>query len=215
MGKLRLFADPASPSSCPRSCWMAPKTTILKKDATFWNNDSNSPGNIFRVKSALIWNRYILDRYICLQFIFSDHINNLPIRRQDSEKSDMTGTKKLYCAETAECMRIWEPSIDRRSFDEIGLIFDYDCIKIWTRGRAISKVFGLFDNLYDFLSIEKIRSNLQYKISNLSFDTQFAYFYENLENIQKWNVEAKNIRVPPPPLCPLVPPALFWYKIMC
>ena len=113
---------------------------------------------------------------ICLQFSFSDQLSNLPIRRQDSEKSDMTGTKKLYCAETAECLRIWDANIDRKTV----LIFDYDCTKIWMRDRAISKVFGRFDNLYDFLGSDKIWPNLQYKISSLSFDTQFDYLYENL-----------------------------------
>ena len=59
--KRGILADPASLSSCPRNCWMAPKTNVLKKDTIFLNTDSNSPGNIFRGKSALIWNRFILD----------------------------------------------------------------------------------------------------------------------------------------------------------
>ena len=112
-----------------------------------------------------------------LKFIFSDQLNNLPIRRQDSEKSDRN--KKLYCAETAECLRTWGTRIDRRSFDETGLISDYDCTKIWMRDRPIFKVFGRFNNIYDLLDSDKIWPNLQCKISKLSFDTQFVYLYEN------------------------------------
>ena len=48
-------------------------------------------------------------------------------------------------------------------------------------GQIVSKVFGPFDNLYDFLCSGKIWSNLQCKISKFSFETPFAYVYENIK----------------------------------
>ena len=79
----------------------------------------------------------------------------------------MTGTKKLYCAETAECLKILGTSIDRRSFDETGLISDYDCTKIWMRDKLFLKCLDLLTIFMTFYVVAKFGQI--YNVKYLSF----------------------------------------------
>ena len=59
--------------------------------------------------------------------------------------------------------------------------------------RASTRDYTVFENFHHLLwsNMAKIWSNLHCTITKVSFDTQFAYVYENWHNNKRWNVEAK------------------------
>ena len=81
--------------------------------------------------------------------------------------------------------------------EETVLISDYDFTKIWMRDRTISKVFGRFDNFYDFLCSDKIGQI--YNVKYLRF-----HLTPSLPSFMKIDATYKNgteqCALPPPPL---------------